>query len=137
LIKHPIKKSKMQTAEQILSQIVWKDEKPQGTGLGTLKQAFPDGEVLVVKKSKTGAVRATVLVRTAKGVMNIICSEQLTPLVRDGRVTEEHLAGFPLVYNEKQNSIYIGFPSTGWVEVRKITPKEFKPEAVGHADIIE
>ena len=128
----------MQTAEQILSQIVWREDKPQtGTGLGTLKQVFPDAEILVVKKSRTGAKRATLMVRTAKGVTNVICSEDMTPLVRDGRVTLEHMAGFPLVWNDKQNSMYIGFPSTGWVEVKKITPKEFKPEAVSHNDLID
>jgi hypothetical protein len=127
----------MQTAEQILSQIVWREDKPQGTGLGTLKQVFSDAEILVVKKSKTGAKRATLMVRTAKGVTNVICSEPLTPLVRDGRVTEEHLAGFPLIWNDQQNSMYITFPSTGWVEVKKITPKEFKPEAVSHNDLID
>lgn len=126
----------MQTAEQILSQIVWREEKPQGTGLGNLKDVFPDAELLVVKKSRNNAVRATIMVRKDNKVTNVICSEDMTPLVRDGRLTIEHLAGFPLVFNEKQNSIYIGFPSQGWVETRKITVKEFKPVAVSHNDLI-
>ena len=68
-------------------------------------------------------------------VTNLICSESLTPLVRDGRVTKEHLAGFPIIHNEKQNSLYIGFPSTGWVEVKSIKVAEYKPVAVNHADL--
>lgn len=125
------------TAEQILQNIVWREDKPQtGNGLGTLKDAFPNSEILVVKRSRNNALRATIMVRTDKGVTNVICSEQLTPLVRDGRITAEHLAGFPLVYNEKQNAIYIGFPSTGWIEVKTITAKEFVPAAVAYEDLV-
>jgi hypothetical protein len=125
------------TAEQILQNIVWREDKPQtGNGLGTLQEAFPNAEILIVKKSRKNAVRATIMVRTDKGVTNVICSEQLTPLVRDGRVTAEHLAGFPLVYNEAQNSVYIGFPSTGWKPVKDITAKEFVPVAVAYEDMI-
>lgn len=124
------------TAEQILQNIVWREDKPQGSGLGTLKEVFPTSEILIVKKSKTGAKRATIMVKKDGKIYNVICSEQLTPLVRDGRVTAEHLAGFPLVYNDTQNSIYIGFPSTGWIEVNSITAKEFIPEAINPEDLI-
>jgi hypothetical protein len=124
------------TAEQILQNIVWREDKPQGSGLGTLKEVFPTSEILIVKNSKTGAKRATILVKKDGKVYNVICSEQLTPLVREGKVTAEHLAGFPLVYNDKQNSIYIGFPSTGWTEVKSITVKEFVPQAVNLEDLV-
>lgn len=125
------------TAEQILQSIVWRDDNPQtGNGLGTLQEVFPTAEILLVKNSKTGAKRATIMVKKDGKVTNLICSEQLTPLVRDGRVTKEHLAGFPIIFNDKQNSLYIGFPSTGWTEVRTITVKEFVPEAISLEEMI-
>lgn len=127
----------MQTAEQILQSIVWRDDNPQtGNGLGTLKEVFPTAEILLVKNSKTGAKRATIMVKKDGKVTNLICSEALTPLVRDGRITAEHLAGFPIIFNDKQNSLYIGFPSTGWTEVRTITVKEFVPEAISLEEMI-
>ena len=122
--------------QEILNGIVWKDAKEQsGNSLGTLKEVFPTEEILIVKRSKTNALRATVMLKKGDKITNLICSEDLTPLVRAGRVTEEHLAGFPIIHNEKQNSLYIGFPSKGWIEVKSIKVAEYVPVAVSHDEI--
>ena len=122
--------------QEILNGLLWKDATaPSGNRMGNLKDVFPDAKVLIVKKSKNNAKRATIMVEQNGKVTNVICSEDLTPLVRDGRVTEEHLAGFPIIYNDKQNSLYIGFPSQGWIEVKGITVAEYKPVPVNHSDL--
>ena len=126
----------MKTVQEILQTIVWKDTQEQGNGLGTLKEVFPNAEILIVKVSRNNAKRATLMLREGNKVTNVICAEKLTPLVRDGRVTKEHLAGFPLVYNEAQNSIYIGFPAEGWTEIRKITVAKWEATAVSKDDLI-
>ena len=124
------------TAEQILQNIVWKDEKPQGPSLGTLQTLFPKHEMFVVKKSKNNALRASVLVKKDGKMTTVVCSEDITPLVRDERLTIEHLVALPLVFNEKQNTLYLGRPGSSWKDIDKITPKEFKPKAVAMEDMI-
>lgn len=126
----------MFTAEQILSQITWKDEQVQGPSLGTLKDLFPGYEMFVVKKSKTDALRASILVKKDGKVTTVVCSEDITPLVRSERLTIEHLVTLPLVFNEKQKTLYIARPGSSWKEIDKITPKEFKPQAVAMEDMI-
>jgi hypothetical protein len=127
----------MQTANDILSQIAWREEKEQtGSSIGTLQTAFSDCELLLVKTSKKNALRATVMIKKDGKVTNAICSEAMTPLVRQGRITLEHIVNFPLVYNKDKNSIFIGFPSQGWVEAKSITAKEFKATAVNLEDLV-
>jgi len=124
--------------QEILNGILWKDATaPSGNRMGNLKDVFPDAKVLIVRKSRNNAKRASIMVEQNGKVTNVICSEDLTPLVRDGRVTEEHLAGFPIIYNDKQNSLYIGFPSQGWIEVKSIKVAEYKPTVVSAQDVAD
>jgi len=102
-----------------------------------LKEVFPNAEILIVKNSKNNAQRATVMVKQNGKISNLICSLPMTPLVRDGRITKEHLAGFPIMYNEKQNSLYIVFPSQGWVEIKDIKVAEYKPTVVSAQDVAD
>ncbi len=124
--------------QEILNGILWKEETAQtGNNLGTLKEVFPNAEILIVKNSKNNAQRATVMVKQNGKISNLICSLPMTPLVRDGRITKEHLAGFPIMYNEKQNSLYIVFPSQGWVEIKDIKVAEYKPTVVSAQDVAD
>lgn len=122
--------------QEILQQIAWKDEKQSGNSLGNLNEVFPNAEILMVPKSKTNAERATVMIKQNGKVYNLTCSLAMTPLVRSGKLTKEHIVGFPIIFNEKQNSLYIGLPSAGWVEVSSITVAEYKPQAVSLEELI-
>lgn len=116
--------NKMQITE-ILSKLETRDALASSTSLGTIKTAFPDHKMLVVRKSKNGAARAAILLEKDGKVTTVVVSEEMTPLVRQGKVKEEHLAQFPLVYNEKRNTLFLGKPATGWVEVKEIEVVDF------------
>ena len=123
--------------QEILQKIVWKDDSQQsGNSLGNLNVAFPKAEILLVPHSKNGARRATVMLKDNGKVTNLICSERVTDLMRAGKLTKEHVAGFPVIYNDKQNALYLGLPSDGWIEIKSITVKEYKPQAVSMEDVI-
>jgi hypothetical protein len=110
---------------EILSKIETREEMGSSESIGTIHSLFLDHDVIVVKKSRTGATRASILVKKDGQVKNIICSEAISPAIRDGRITREHLVGFPLFYNEEQNQLYVGAPSAGWVAVRDIEVEDF------------
>ena len=126
----------MTTVEEILSKIEWKDASVTGTSVGTIQTFFPaTAELLLVKNSKTGAKRATIMVKNGEKVTNLIIGEDLTVLVREGLINLDHLVGFPIMYNDKQNQLYIGRPSEGWKEVKSIVKKDYKITAVTMEDL--
>ena len=127
------------TQQELLSKIQWREsEFAQSTSIGTFKETFSQFNALLLKKSKKGAKRATVLMtdpNDTKKTFNVVCSETMTPLVREGVITLQEIAGFPVFHGDK--GFFVGIPSQGWVPVSKITAKEFVPTAVSHADILE
>jgi len=110
---------------EILSKLETRDALVSSTSIGTIKSAFPDHKMLVVRKSKNGAERASILLEKDGQVWTVVCSKALTPLVRENKVREEHLAQFPLVYNEERNALFLGLPANGWVEVKEIEVVDF------------
>jgi len=127
------------TTEQILQNIQWREsELSQSASIGTFKETFSQFNALLLRKSKTNAARASVLMTdpaNPKKTFTVVCSLAMTPLVREGVITLQEIAGFPVFHGDK--GFFIGIPNEGWVPVSKITTKEFKPQAVSHADIIE
>jgi len=126
------------TQQEVLQNIQWREsELEQGKSIGTFKELFGQFSALLLRKSKTGASHATVLMTdpaNPKKTFNVVCSLAMTPLVREGKIGLEEIAGFPVFHGDK--GFFVGIPSQGWVPVNKITAKEFKPEAVSHDDII-
>ncbi len=119
--------------KDILSKIEWKDESATGAEIGNIKTAFPDAQTLLVKNSK--ADRATIMLKQGSKVTNLTIGLELTKLVRAGLVTMEHLVLMPLLYNEKQNQIYVGRPSEGWLDVKEISGKDFIMPELSFDDI--
>jgi len=115
----------MKTLEQVLAGIEWKAEQEGSSSLGTIQDVFPNAELLIIKNSKTGAKRATIMIKQNGKVTNVVCAENITPLVREGIITEKHLAGFPVMYSEKYNSLFVGAPSGGWQEIKNIVVEAF------------
>jgi|GWRWMinimDraft_13_1066021.scaffolds.fasta_scaffold01419_7 hypothetical protein len=114
---------------QVLQKLVWRDEQTQNSAsVGTMKEIFADFEFLPVKNSKKGAKRATFLFKdkVSKKVTNVICSEALTPLYRSGKIKEEQIMGFPVIWNEERKALFVGLPSTGWVGVETITVQNYE-----------
>ena len=122
--------------QQLLSDILWKDEAAQGTAVGTFQELFAEFQSLLIKESKSGAARSTIMIRKDGKVTNITCSERLTGLVRAGKLGMSEIAGFPVFKSDKNKGIYVGLPSDGWIEVRSIKVKEFIPVAVTINDTI-
>jgi hypothetical protein len=129
----------MTNVQEILQTITYRDEQSQGnSSIGTVKEIFKDFEFLPVKHSKNGARRASLMMRniaTGKVAEQVlIMSPTLTDLFRDNKVTLNHVAGFPVFHGEK--GFFVGLPSAGWVEVKKITIEQYAPQAVALEELI-
>lgn len=127
------------TVQEILQNIVWKEETTGldgATEMGILKDLFPTADMLVVKHSKRGAERASIMIKKDGKLHTVICSPRVTQLLRADKITKEHLVGFNVLHNTKQNSLYLTLPSDGWVEIRKISIKQYIPVAINPADAI-
>lgn len=114
---------------QVLQKLVWRDEQTQNSAsVGTMKEIFEGFEMLPVKKSKNGAKRATFLFKdkVSKKVTNVICSEALTPLFRSGKIKEEQIMGFPVIWNDERKALFVGLPGSGWVDVDTITVQNYE-----------
>ena len=114
---------------QVLQKLVWRDEQTQNNAaVGTMKEIFADFDYLPIKKSKTGALRATFLFKdkVSKKVTNVICSEALTPLFRSGKISVEQIMGFPVIWNEERKALFVGLPSTGWAGVETVTVQDYE-----------
>ncbi len=126
------------TKQEVLQKIQWRETEFTGQqSIGKFQDLFSDFSALLVRESKTGAARSTVLMtdpNDPKKTFTVVCSLPMTPLVRANKIGLDEIAGFPVFHNEK--GFFVGMPAQGWVEIRKITVKEFKPVAVSHADII-
>jgi len=124
------------TIEEILKGIEWKEATEASSSIGVLNEVYKDHEILLVKNSKTGAKRATIMVKKDNKVSTVIIGEELTTLVRAGLVTLEHLVAFPLLYNDKQNQLYLGRPSEGWKAVADVKVVNYVPKPVALEDLI-
>jgi hypothetical protein len=124
------------TTNEILAKLETRDANQGTESLGTIKQLFADHEMFVVRKSKNNAKRAAVLLKKDGKVHTVVCSEEMTPLVRSGQITKENLAGFPVIYNEERNALFVGLPAEGWVSVKTITVRDFVPSVVSPENLL-
>lgn len=124
------------TTTELLKDIVWKDEAANSTSVGNFKDLFADYSSLLVKFSKNGANRSTIMLKKDGKVTNITCSEKLTLLIRDGKLGMSEIAGFPVFKSDKNKGIFVGLPSDGWVEIRTIKVKDYVPAAVSVEEIL-
>mgnify|MGYP001390763024 CR=1 FL=1 len=109
------------TTEEILKGLEWKDATETSSSIGILNEVYKGHELLLIKNSKTGPKRATIMIKKGDQVTNVIIGKEPTTLVRANIINLEHLVGFPLMYNDKQNQLYLGRPSEGWQAVADIT----------------
>ena len=124
------------TTEELLSTMEFKDATANDAqSPGTVKEVFAGFELLPVKNSKTGAVRATIMARKDNKVYTIVCSPAVTELFRANMITMEHIIGFPILRGNNGGT-YITLPSSGWIAVKDIVKKDFVPAPVALEDII-
>jgi len=125
------------TTEEILKGIEWKEAAEGSSSIGILNEVYnKDHEILLVKTSKNKAKRASLLIKKDNKVVLVIIGEELTMLVRANIVTLEHLVGFPLMYNDKQNQLYLGRPSEGWKAIADVSVVDYVPQPVALEDLI-
>ena len=125
------------TKTELLKDIVWKDEAANSTSVGNFKELFSDYSSLLVKFSKNGANRSTIMLKKDGKVSNITCSEKLTALIRSGKLGMNEIAGFPVFKSDTGKGIFVGLPSDGWVEIKTIVVKDFVPAPVSMDEIIK
>lgn len=101
------------TLAELKNKIVWKDaESDRGESIGKTGDAFTNCNILILRTSKNGAKRATVLFedKDSKKVTNVTCSLALTEYVRNGEIHEGHIKSLPLFYSEDKG-LFIGLGS--------------------------
>jgi hypothetical protein len=127
-------------SQEILSKLVWKDPETENAGasVGNCSTIFKDCELLAIKHSKNGAKRATFMFKNKEGkTQTVAMSPRVTELYRADKITEDQILGFPVMYSDKLNSLFIGLPSSGWIEVKAIKVKDFKPSGLSLEDLIK
>lgn len=123
------------TTQELLSDVIWREENANNAAVGTFKDLFSDYESLLVKNSKNGATRATIMIKKDGKVANITCSEPLTKLVRANKLGMNEIAGFPVLKSDGKG-IFVGLPSSGWVEVRSIEVKDYVAAPISMSEMI-
>ena len=124
--------------QEILKTITYRDEQANNSSsIGIAKEVFNDFEMLPVKISKTGARRATIMLKNkATGKVaeqTLVMSPTVTDLFRAGKIAKEHIAGFPVFHGDK--GFFVGLPSAGWTDFATIKVAEYVPVAVSHDEI--
>lgn len=95
---------------ELKSKIKWSAPVKETAPSATLGELFTNCTIGIIKTSKNNAVRASLVLKdkdTGKAEI-VVCSEDITPFVRSGQVTAEHLKGMTVVYNEKYESFFVG-----------------------------
>ena len=86
--------------EELLKSIVWRESTTESSAsVGTFKECFSNYSALLLRKSKNNAKRASVLMQDPKDSKKsfiVVCSEALTPLVREEKLGMAEIAGFPI-----------------------------------------
>lgn len=131
--------------EQYLALMDVRDEKVSGKSLGTLSEIMKDHKGLAVfhnvdqdtKELKDHAVIIYDGFKTAAGnpgTVTVLLSRKATVLARKGLIGMDELSGFPVIWNDKQNSMYVGIPSLGWFKQNEIIVKAYVARALDYAD---
>lgn len=124
------------TKTELLKDIKWVEETVNATSVGNFKELFSDYSSLLIKQSKNGATRATIMIKKDGKITNITCSEKLTTLVRANKLGMQEIAGFPVFKSDRNGGIFVGLPSDGWVEIATIVIKDYVPAAVTVDEIL-
>lgn len=98
------------TLAELQSKINWQEPTQAPTSSATLGELFPNCNIGIIKNSKNNAERASLVLQnkeTGKSTI-VVCSLDITPFVRNGQVTAEHLKGMNVVFNDKYESFFIG-----------------------------
>ena len=120
----------------ILEKLVYREATSQdGINAGTISEVFADFEMLPVKNSKSGARRSTIMFKKDGKVTNVILSAVLTDAFRAGVVEKEHIIGFPMIWNEDKQQLFVGFPAEGWTKTATITVKNYVVAPFDHNDV--
>jgi hypothetical protein len=99
------------TLAELQSKINWQAPKNEtNVASAQLGELFTNCNIGIIKNSKNNAERASLILQnkeTGKSTI-VVCSLDITPFVRNGQITAEHLKGMPVVFNEKYESFFIG-----------------------------
>jgi len=115
------------TLAELKSKIVWSDqESDRGQSVGKTGDVFTNCNVLIIRQSKNGAARATVLFedKTTKKVTNITCSLALTSYVRSGDIMEGHIKSLPLFHSDEKG-FFVGLGSQ-FIDFDAVKEEAFK-----------
>jgi hypothetical protein len=115
------------TLAELKSKIVWKDqESDRGQSVGKTGDVFTNCNVLILRQSKNGAERATVLFedKATKRITNITCSLALTSYVRSGEITEGHIKALPLFHSDEKG-FFVGLGSQ-FIDFDAVKEEAFK-----------
>ena len=121
------------TKTQLLAGIDWMDAKENNSkSIGTFQEIFGQFEAMLIRKSKTGAKLATILVKNEEGKTKAVClSENLTALVRSNEsVTLEHIMNLPVFKHATHSGIYVGLKGQNFKPVDEIEAIDAMPSAV-------
>ena len=120
------------TKTELLAGILWSEPTTStDASVGTFQELFGEFKSLLVRTSKNGAAHATVLIQNAEGQTKpIVCSTNLTALVRANKIGLEEIMGFPVFKSTTHDGIYVGLPGSGWVETKKVVKREYVAAAI-------
>lgn len=122
-----------------------RDEQVSGKSLGTLSEIFKDEQGLLLtnnvdKDTNELKDHAVIIYNGFKttagnpGTVTVLLSRKATVLARKGLIGIEELSGFPVIWNDKQNTMYVGIPSVGWFKQNEIVVKAYVARALDYAD---
>ena len=120
----------------ILEKLVYREATSQDSiSAGTISEVFADFEMLPVKNSRTGARRSTIMFKKDGKITNVILSETLTDAFRAGIIETAHIVGFPMIYNEDKQQLFVGFPAAGWAPTKSVTVKDYVVAPFDHNNV--
>ena len=130
---------------QYLKTLVYTDAQSQeSASVGTVQEVFNafTARINVSKKLREdGTLKACTIMMTNKKtgkVTWLTCSKALSPFVRSGEITLDHIAGFPVFRSETNDGNYVGFPAsaTPTVDVAEIEIVEYVAKAIAHNELL-
>ena len=60
------------TTEEILKGLEWKDATETSSSIGILNEVYKGHELLLIKNSKTGAKRATIMIKNISSALRLL-----------------------------------------------------------------
>ena len=125
---------------EIKAQVQFVDaEASASTAVGTVQTIYDDCDIVaVVKNSKNGAKRCTIVLTNQEGKRtNLVMSEALSAEYRADNVSLAQIVLFPVFFKEDTKSFFVGLPTMGKVAVSSIQGEEYKPAKFSVADLMK